>query len=173
MFPLFSIFSVLPEEDKLPSLCAVSASKRLIRRDMCLLQRAACGADAARSWARKSPSGVWKPIRALVRLYHPVSLCKAAGALVHYSPSTLTSSFCLWQEDGTVHRPSCTRTEGVTDRLAAGLLNSSCRITPGFWFYFCVWFWSVSAGNTKVGKSGGLRRRRLTSQASACVNLYF
>lgn len=75
------------------------------------------------------------------------------------------SSSCLWQEDGTVHRASCTRTEGVTDRLAAGLLKSSWRVTHGFCSYFCAWSWSGSAGNTKVGKSAGPRRRRLTSQA--------
>lgn len=42
---------------------------------------------------------------------------------------------CLSQEDGTVHRASCTRSESVTDRLAAGLLNSPCRVTLGFCFY--------------------------------------
>ena len=72
---------------------------------------------------------------------------------------------CLSQEDGTVHRASCTRSESVTDRLAAGLLNSPCRVTLGFCFYCSAWSWSGSAGNTRIGKSGGPRRRRRTSRA--------
>lgn len=87
-------------------------------------------------------------------------------------PSALHTLFLLlplWKEDGTVHSASCTRTKVVTDRLAAGILNSSCRVTPGFCCCSSVWCWSGSAGSTKVGKSDGPRRRRRTSSASKCV----
>lgn len=162
-------------EDKPPSLSSVCASNRLVWRDVvcvCVFGffcSAACGADAARSWARKSPSGVRRPIRALITLQHPASRRRTCSPL-SLDPHTLPPA---WQEDGTVHSASCTRTEGVTHRLAAGLLNSSCRLTWASCFYFCAWSWSGSAGNTKVGKSGGPRRRRRTSQARKYCKPFF
>lgn len=86
-----------------------------VRRDA-LPSRGA--ADAARCRA-----GVGRPIRTLVRLQHP-SL--SPGALVHHSASlSPTLPPCLRKEDGTVHSASCTRTRGVSERLAAGRLKST------------------------------------------------
>lgn len=114
----------------------------------------------------KPPSRVWRPIRALIRPQHPVSLLSRAPLSPAPSPppDSALSSCRLWQEDGTAHSANRTRTPGGTYRLSAGLLNSLCPVTPGSCSFSCAWSWSGSAGNTEVGKSAGPRRRRRTNR---------
>lgn len=82
------------------------------------------------------------------------------------SPSHSSSLPRLRQEDGTAHSAPRTGTEGVAHRLAAGLLNSPpCPVTRGSRWCCCAWWLSGSAGGTEAGKSGGPRRRTLTSPA--------
>lgn len=100
----FDLFSAAPP------LRSLSACEQLS-------QEGRGAADAARCRA-----GVWRPIRTLIRLQHPslspAHLFTTARLFLPLSP-------CLRQEDGTVHSASCTRTRGVSERLAAGRLKST------------------------------------------------
>lgn len=105
----FDLFSAAPPLRSL-SACEQRSQEGRVASTRC------CWCCALPSWSRKTNQNACQT-PASVSL--PRRTCSPQRVSFSHSPP------CLRKEDGTVHSASCTRTRGVSERLAAGRLKST------------------------------------------------